>query len=82
VDVYRNVAGADPPYPAAQAFAAGLTAARCAHEAGSTSDDDLRVMAMALDVTTMFGRFRLDPATGDQVGHCVLAVQRQGGGAA
>lgn len=79
VAAYRDVTGTEPPYPAAQAFAAGLLAARCVREAGGTADDDVRAAAVALDTTTMFGRFRLDPATGEQIGHRIVTVQWQRG---
>jgi branched-chain amino acid transport system substrate-binding protein len=76
---YRRATGHPPPYPAAQAFAAGLVAARCLREAGRGDDASLRAAADRLDCTTLFGRFRLDPATGRQVGHQVLTVQWQDG---
>lgn len=69
----------DPPYPAVQAFAAGVIASRCLRDAGSTEDSALVAAARALDCRTLFGRFRLDPETGAQVGHEVLTVQWQGG---
>ena len=77
VAAYRRRAGADPPYPAAQAFAAGLIAARCARDAGGAGDAALLAAAQALECTTMFGRFRLQD--GRQVGHDVLTVQWQDG---
>lgn len=61
---YRHRAGEDPPYPAAQAFAAGLVAGRCLAEAGTADDAVVQAVARRLDITTMFGVFRLDPATG------------------
>jgi branched-chain amino acid transport system substrate-binding protein len=76
---YRERTGAEPPYPAAQAFAAGVIAQRCARDAGERSDAALLAAARALDCTTMFARFRLDPDTGVQVGHRVLTVQWQDG---
>ncbi|MQA13351.1 MAG: ABC transporter substrate-binding protein [Pseudonocardiaceae bacterium] len=79
VTAYRHRTGEDPPYPAAQAFAAGLIAGRCLREAGSADDGALLVVARRLDITTMFGSFRLDPDTGQQVGHRVLTVQWQDG---
>lgn len=75
---YAELTGADPPYPAAQAFAAGVIAARCAREAGGFHDDALREAAAALSCTTMYGRFELDES-GAQVGHQVLTVQWQDG---
>ena len=65
-------------YPMAQAFAAGLIAQRCIADAGSLDDADLRAAAGELDVSTFYGRFRIDE-TGRQVGRPVTLVQRQGG---
>jgi branched-chain amino acid transport system substrate-binding protein len=76
---YRRDTGTDPPYPAAQAFAAGVIATRCLEEAGSADDAALMAAARALRCTTMFGEFRLDPRTGRQTGHQVLTVQWQDG---
>ncbi len=76
---YRRRAGADPPYPAAQAFAAGVIATRCLREAGTADDAALATAACTLSCTTLFGRFRLDPRTRQQVGHRVLTVQWQDG---
>lgn len=78
VRAYRAAAGVDPPYPAAQAFAAGLIAERCLADAGGTDDAAVRAAAAELDEVTLFGRFRLD-ATGRQVGHRILTVQWQDG---
>jgi branched-chain amino acid transport system substrate-binding protein len=67
--------GAPPDYPAAQAFAACLIAQRCLEEVGDAEDEALWAAACALDCTTFFGRFRIDPATGLQVGHEMVLVQ-------
>ncbi|MFW6034495.1 MAG: ABC transporter substrate-binding protein [bacterium] len=79
VAAYRAAAGVEPPYPAAQAFAAGLVAARCVRRAGAADDAAVLAAARKLECTTLFGRFRLDPASGRQVGHRVLTVQWQDG---
>lgn len=76
---YRRRTGEDPPYPAAQAFSAGLIAGRCLRDAGRSEDGALLDAARRLDRTTLFGRFRLDPDSGQQVGHQVLTVQWQEG---
>ncbi len=76
---YRRRTGADPPYPAAQAFAAGVIAARCLRDAGTADDATLMAAARALECTTMYGPFRLDPRSRQQVGHQVLTVQWQDG---
>ena len=79
VAAYRRATGGEPPYPAAQAFAAGVLAARCVRDAGGVDDAAVHAAARELDCTTLFARFRLDPDTGEQVGHRVLTVQWQDG---
>ncbi len=76
---YRAAIGSDPPYPAAQAFAAGVLAARCLRDARAVEDAAQLAVARSLDCRTLYGDFRLDPETGLQVGHEVLTVQWQGG---
>jgi branched-chain amino acid transport system substrate-binding protein len=77
VEAFRQETGADPPYPAAAAFAAGVLAGRCLMD---TADDDSVLNAAAnLRVRTLFGDFGLDPVTGLQVGHEVMVVQWQNG---
>jgi branched-chain amino acid transport system substrate-binding protein len=66
--------GAPPDYPAAQAYAACLIAQRCLEQAGA-DDESLWSAACALDYATFFGRFRLHPTTGLQVGHEMVLVQ-------
>jgi branched-chain amino acid transport system substrate-binding protein len=56
-----------------------VIAARCLRDAGSADVAAVLAAARALDTTTLFGRFRLDPATGAQVGHQVVTVQWQDG---
>ncbi|CAN5145916.1 hypothetical protein BH20ACT9_BH20ACT9_07210 [soil metagenome] len=79
VRAYRRATGTDPPYPAAQAFAAGVVAARCLRDAGAGDDKAVFTAASRLRCTTLFGAFRLDADTGLQAGHKVLTVQWQNG---
>ncbi|MGH2657959.1 MAG: ABC transporter substrate-binding protein [Actinomycetota bacterium] len=65
-------------YPAAQAYAAGLVALRCAEEAGTTEDQALLETARGLRCTTFFGRFGL-AGDGRQEDHEILVVQWQQG---
>ncbi|MFL5591783.1 MAG: ABC transporter substrate-binding protein [Ktedonobacteraceae bacterium] len=74
---YRHSVGVDPPYPAAQAFAAGLLCARCLRDSGVGEDAAQLAAARQLNCTTLYGRFRIDPVSGLQVGHQVLIVQWQ-----
>jgi branched-chain amino acid transport system substrate-binding protein len=71
--------GAEPEYPAAQAYAAGVVAERCAAAAGSLRDELLRDAARGLSFATLYGAFALDPGTGEQVGHDLVVVQWQHG---
>jgi branched-chain amino acid transport system substrate-binding protein len=75
--VVRAPAGVD--YPMAQAYASGLVARRCIEMAGGLDQEALRQAANRLDFTTFYGRFRIDPVTGRQLGHSMPVVQwRQG----
>jgi branched-chain amino acid transport system substrate-binding protein len=76
---FRARFGVNPDYPAAQAYAAGLVMGRCVETAGRTDQQALRAAAAALDVTTLLGRFRIDPVTGMQIGHDVLLVRWERG---
>jgi branched-chain amino acid transport system substrate-binding protein len=76
---YWRTEGHDPEYPAAQAFAAGVLAARCLADAGSSDPAAVVAAAVALRCDTLLGVFRLDPESGRQVGHQVCTVQWQDG---
>lgn len=76
---FRARFGVAPDYPAAQAYAAGLLMGRCVEMAGGAEPQGLRAAAAALDVTTLLGRFRIDPVTGVQIGHDVLLVRWEDG---
>lgn len=71
--------GRRPDYPAAQAFALGVILVECVRRAGSLDDAALLRAAHALETTTFYGGFRLDPATGRQVGHRVHLIQWRAG---
>lgn len=66
---YQKHAGAPPDYPAVQAAATAAIATHCAERAGSTAREALWPVAAALETTTLFGAFKIDPHTGVQVGH-------------
>jgi ABC-type branched-subunit amino acid transport system substrate-binding protein len=75
VHAYTRIAGEPPDYPAVQAAAAAALAAHCARVAGSTARDALWQAVIALDTTTLFGGFTIDPATGIQTRHQTVLVQ-------
>ena len=62
-----------------QAYAAGLVAQRCVEEAGTLEDSALREVAERLDFSTFYGRFKIDPVTGCQLGRSTVLVQWQQG---
>lgn len=64
-------------YPMVQAYAAGLVAQRCVYESGTLEDSDLRETAGRLDFSTFYGRFKIDPVTGCQIGRSTVLVQWQ-----
>jgi hypothetical protein len=66
---YRERAGSLPDYPAVQAVAAAAIATHCTRQAGSTARAALWSAATALETTTLFGTFKVDPHTGAQIGH-------------
>jgi len=73
----RRPEGVD--YPMAQAYAGGLVAQRCLEIAGTLDQHALRQAANILDFTTFYGRYRIDPRTGRQLGHRMPVVQWQDG---
>lgn len=79
VERFRHRFGESPDYPAAQAYAIGLIIARCVAVAGTYDNAALLGAAQGLDCRTFYGRFRLDPETGVQVGHETVLVQWQNG---
>jgi branched-chain amino acid transport system substrate-binding protein len=76
---YREAEGTDPPYAAAQAFAAGIVYARCLRDTGDAGDEAIQEAAQRLNRQTLFGAFDLDPERGLQRGHQVVVVQWQQG---
>lgn len=76
---YRRQAGSPPDYPAVQAAAAAALAVRCADLAGTVAADQMWLAATQLDVSTLFGRFCIDPATGAQVGHAPVLLRWRAG---
>jgi branched-chain amino acid transport system substrate-binding protein len=69
-----------PEYLAAQAFAIGLILTECRRRCGGSLEDGrLLEAAYALETTTFYGGFRLDPVTGRQVGHRVRLVEWRDG---
>ncbi|MGH7882271.1 MAG: ABC transporter substrate-binding protein [Candidatus Dormibacteraceae bacterium] len=75
--VYSRMAGGVPDYPAAQAAAAGVIAKHCLSIAGDRSRAALWSAAAALDTSTLFGGFQINPLNGTQSKHETLLVEWQ-----
>lgn len=76
---FKNVYGKEPGYPAAQGYNIGLIIQRCIEESGTLDDLSLRETARRVGVTTFYGDFKIDPSTGNQVGHKMVIVQWRSG---
>ena len=76
---FREYAGTEPDYPAAQAYAAGLLTMAAVRTAGSLEALHVRAAFSDLRTTTFFGDFAIEPSTGCQVGHQMVLVQWHGG---
>ncbi len=72
---FRQQFGREPEYTAAGSFAIGLILEECVRRVGSFEDKDLLAAAAELDSYTLYGKFRLDSASGRQVGHRILLIQ-------
>jgi hypothetical protein len=72
----------DIDYPMAQAYAGCLVVQRCIETVRSLDQAALRHVAGELDFTTFYGRYRIDPRTGRQLGHVMPVVQWQQDGKA
>ncbi len=72
---YSQLTATVPDYPAVQAAAAAVLATHCAHTAGSTARESLWAAAVALQTTTMFGAFKIDPFSGAQLSHKTALVR-------
>ncbi|TMR21681.1 branched-chain amino acid ABC transporter substrate-binding protein, partial [Nonomuraea turkmeniaca] len=82
VEAYRERAGTSPGYPAVQAAATAIIAAHCVAAAGSTERGALWTVAGALETTTLYGTFKIDPRTGAQAGHRTTLTRWETGGPA
>ena len=72
---YFDLFGESPEYPAVQAAAAAIVSSHCTRLCGETNPARLWSAAAALDTSTLFGKFMIDPATGAQVKHDVQLVR-------
>jgi branched-chain amino acid transport system substrate-binding protein len=69
---------AEPAAAAAEGYVAGSVAAAAVHRAGSLDQEKLRETFAALDIETLFGRYKVNSA-GEQVAARPVLVQIRGG---
>ncbi|SDU19649.1 type 1 periplasmic-binding domain-containing protein [Jiangella alkaliphila] len=72
---YVSRFGSMPSYPAVQAAATVALATHCVRTAGTSSRQAAWDVATSLATSTLFGRFRIDPATGRQLEHEPVLVR-------
>jgi substrate-binding family protein len=78
VAAFVHSAGARPDYPALQAVAGAVVATHCAELAGSLEREALWATAVALETSTLLGRFAVDPDTGAQTAHTPVLLRWRG----
>lgn len=71
--------GLQPSYHAASAAAAVILLVKAIEEAQSLDQKAVREAFNKLDIVTFFGRFKIDPETGYQIGHSMVLGQWQDG---
>jgi len=76
---FKNAYGKEPDYTAAQGYNIGLVIQRCIEEVGTLDDLSIRERVKELEFKTFYGDFKIDPVTGNQIGHKMLIVQWQSG---
>lgn len=76
---FKSVYGADTDFRGAQSFVAGLVLQWAIEQSGSLDTDKIRQALNDADLMTFYGRFRIDPETGIQVGHEMVVAQWQDG---
>ncbi len=72
---FRARYGYAPDYRAAGSYGAAVILQTAIERAGSLDNDKMREALAGMDVTTLFGRFKVDPATMIQVGHEMVLSQ-------
>jgi branched-chain amino acid transport system substrate-binding protein len=79
VTAYRAKWSAEPTVEAAEGYVAATVLAEAVRRAGSLERDKLRAALAALDMETVLGPYRVDPATGEQTAMAPAVLQIQKG---
>lgn len=76
---YKKRWGKPTDFRGTQAFAAGLVLQWGIEHAGSLDTDKVRAALNKMDIMTFYGKSKINPATGKQVGHGMVVAQWQDG---
>ena len=76
---YKKRWGKTTDFRGTQAFAAGLVLQWGIENAGSLNTDKVRKALNRMDIMTFYGKQKIDPKTGIQVGHGMVSAQWQDG---
>jgi branched-chain amino acid transport system substrate-binding protein len=76
---FKKIFGYDPPYQSALGYFAGLLTQKLIEKTGTLNSDALRQAANTLEMTTLLGKWKIEPETGKQIGHKGVVIQWQGG---
>ncbi len=76
---FKNAYGKEPDYTAAQGYNIGLVIQKCIEESGTLEDISIRETIKKMEFRTFYGDFKIDPVTGNQIGHKMVIVQWQSG---
>ncbi|MGH7801736.1 MAG: amino acid ABC transporter substrate-binding protein [Thermodesulfobacteriota bacterium] len=74
---FKDAYGKEPDYTAAQGYNIGLVIQKGIEESGTPEDISIRQTIKKMEFKTFYGDFKIDPATGNQIGHRILIVQWQ-----
>ncbi len=75
---FKDAYGKEPDYTAAQGYNIGLVIQKGIEESGTLEDISIRETIKKMEFKTFYGDFKIDPITGNQIGHRMLIVQWQG----
>jgi len=80
INLFKEISGGMlPDYHGASGANGVLALVMAIQTAGSLSQDTVRSVFNRLHFMTFFGEFKIDPSTGLQIGHKMIAVQWQNG---
>ncbi len=78
IDEFQKEHGESPDYTTATGFQQGLVMQKCMEQCSQPTDSDaMRQVAGQIDMTTFYGKYKVDPTTGWQIAHEMSNIQWQ-----